>query len=77
MQSKNEKTSLEMYTSLKKIYDEIIKGGDDPIQQLSGYILSEDPTYIPASGEARHEMRTLDRDEILAELISSYFKTNQ
>ena len=64
----------DMRYSLKKIYDAIKSDGDDPIKQLSGYILSEDPTYITTTDGARKEMRTLDRDEILAELISDYFK---
>ena len=66
--------STDMRYSLKKIYDAIKSDGDDPIKQLSGYILSEDPTYITTADDARKEMRTLDRDEILAELISDYFK---
>ena len=66
--------STDMKYSLKKIYDAIKSDGDDPIKQLSGYILSEDPTYITTADDARKEMRTLDRDEILAELISDYFK---
>ncbi|MBQ8140241.1 MAG: IreB family regulatory phosphoprotein [Clostridia bacterium] len=74
MSANNENSSFEMNGSLKHIYDAIIETGDDPVKQLSGYILSEDPTYIPETNGARKEMRKLDRDDILAELILNYFK---
>ena len=59
---------------LNRVYDAMIKNGYDPVQQLSGFILSEDPIYIPTAGGARKAIRGIDRDDILAELILNYFK---
>ena len=59
---------------LEKVKKTMVEDGSDPVMQFSGYILSEDPTYIPNFGEARKLISTLDRDEILAELIREYFK---
>lgn len=55
------------------VCEEIKKEGGDPIKQLSGYILSEEPIYIPY-GKARKLVHKYDRDDILAELIMHYMK---
>ena len=60
--------------NLKIVYDAILKDGTDPVKQLSGYILSEDPTYIPDIDGARRAIRSFDRDDILAALIMNYFE---
>ena len=46
--------------------------GYNPINQIVGYILSEDPTYITTHNNARSLIRRLDRDELLAEMVKSY-----
>ena len=46
--------------------------GYNPINQIVGYILSEDPTYITTHNNARSLIRKIDRDELLAELVKSY-----
>ena len=56
------------------IREAILKCGGDPIKQLAGYILSEDPIYIPSTDGARNKIRELERDDILNELINEYFK---
>ena len=48
--------------------------GYSPINQIVGYILSEDPTYITNHGNARTLMRRLDRDELLNELVKFYLR---
>ena len=45
---------------------------DSPINQIVGYILSEDPTYITNYNNARSLIRKLDRDELLQELVKQY-----
>lgn len=72
MFNENEKNSIR--DELDLIYNAIVSDGDDPIKQLSGYILSEDPIYIPTTDGARNTIRKLNRDEILDELIKCYFK---
>lgn len=46
--------------------------GYDPINQIVGYLLSGDPTYITSYGNARYLIRQLERDELLEELVRSY-----
>ena len=60
--------------ALQVVINAIKKDGRDPIKQLSGYILSEDPTYITVTDNARNIIRKLDRDDILALLISNYLQ---
>ena len=62
----------DMRAELLRVCDAIKEEGYDPVVQLSGYILSEDPIYIPNTYDARKIIRRLDRDELLAELIRYY-----
>ena len=57
---------------LEKVYRALVEKGYNPLNQLVGYILSEDPTYITNYNNARSLIRKLDRDEILAQLLKSY-----
>ena len=50
------------------------KKGYNRINQLVGYLLSGDPTYVTSYEDARKKIRTLERDEILEELIRSYLE---
>ncbi len=61
---------------LTQVYDALREKGYDPINQLVGYILSEDPTYITSHNNARSLIRKLDRDEIMSSLIKNYLKIN-
>ena len=62
----------EIKQTLKEVYDALQEKGYNPINQLVGYILSEDPTYIPTHRGARNKIRKLDRDDILQSLLKSY-----
>ena len=57
---------------LKHVYHALREKGYDPINQLVGYLLSGDPTYITSYGNARYLIRQLERDELLEELVRSY-----
>ncbi|MEG1801620.1 MAG: IreB family regulatory phosphoprotein [Oscillospiraceae bacterium] len=57
---------------LKEVYDALSEKGYNPINQIVGYILSEDPTYITTHQGARNKIRKLDRDDILQSLVKSY-----
>ena len=61
---------------LLRVFDAMMKEGYDPIKQFSGFILSEDPTYIPVTDGARNIIRSHERDEILAAFIKNYFEKN-
>ena len=70
----NDYTPQSVKEELTLIREAIIKSGGDPVKQLLGYMLSEDPIYIPTTDNARNIIRRLERDDILAELINEYFK---
>ena len=57
---------------LASVYDSLQEKGYNPINQIVGYILSEDPTYITNHNNARTLIRRLDRDELLQVLLKSY-----
>ncbi|MEG0755907.1 MAG: IreB family regulatory phosphoprotein [Oscillospiraceae bacterium] len=62
----------EIHATLATVYDALKEKGYNPINQIVGYILSEDPTYITNYNNARALIRKLDRDELLQELLKSY-----
>ncbi|MGN0985616.1 MAG: IreB family regulatory phosphoprotein [Candidatus Enterenecus sp.] len=57
---------------LTSVYQSLKEKGYNPINQIVGYILSEDPTYITNHNNARTMIRKLDRDELLQVLLKSY-----
>ena len=57
---------------LSSVYDSLRQKGYNPVNQIVGYILSEDPTYITNFNNARSLICRLDRDELLQELVTSY-----
>ena len=64
--------SIEMKAILTSVYDSLQEKGYNPINQIVGYILSEDPTYITNHKNVRTLIRKLDRDELLQELVREY-----
>ena len=63
---------LEMKRTLQTVYRALIEKGYNPINQIVGYILSEDPTYITNHNNARGLIRKIDRDELLNALVKNY-----
>ncbi len=61
-------------TVLSEVYVALQEKGYNPINQLVGYIISEDPTYITNFKNARSNIRKIDRDELLNVLIKSYLE---
>ena len=61
-----------MKDTLTAVYDALKEKGYNPINQIVGYILSEDPTYITTHNNARSLIRKIDRDELLAEMVKYY-----
>ncbi len=79
--NKNEKTqtfrinrdkNAEMREVLLTIYDALSEKGYNPVNQIVGYLLSEDPTYITNHKNARALIRHIDRDELLNALVRNY-----
>ena len=63
---------LETKQALTQVYNALKEEGYNPINQIVGYILSEDPTYITNYNNARAIIAKLDRDELLRILVASY-----
>lgn len=61
---------------LEIVYKANKEKGYDAVNQITGYLVSDDPTYITSYNDARKLVRRLERDEIIEELISSYIKAN-
>ena len=57
---------------LTEVYEALNEKGYNPVNQIVGYILSEDPTYITTYNNARSLIRKIDRDELLQTLVRSY-----
>ena len=62
----------EMLQILRTVYDALNEKGYNPINQIVGYIMSGDPTYITSYNNARSLICRLDRDELLQELLKTY-----
>ena len=67
-------TRSEAREILQAVYDALRTKGYDPVSQIVGYILSEDPTYITNCNNARSLICRLDRDELLQELVRSFLE---
>lgn len=57
---------------LKEVYEALQEKGYNPINQIVGYILSGDPTYITSHNDARNKIRTIERDELLEKMVKNY-----
>ncbi len=57
---------------LRQVYDALSEKGYNPLNQIVGYILTEDPTYITNHRNARSIMTKIDRDELMAVLLKDY-----
>ena len=68
---RNEK-DVEMKRTLQTVYNALVEKGYNPINQIVGYLLSEDPTYITTHNSARTLIRKLDRDEVLNAIVADY-----
>ena len=64
--------SREAREILQKVYEALVEKGYNPINQIVGYILSGDPTYITSHNNARSLIRQVERDELLEEMVKTY-----
>lgn len=67
-------SKVEMREILSSVYNSLMVKGYNPINQIVGYILSEDPTYITNYNNARTLITRIDRDELMQELLKSYLE---
>lgn len=73
---KNE-NEIEIKRIITEIYDAMLEKGYDPISQIAGYILSDDPTYITTNRNARNLIRKIDRFELLHILLKDYLSNDK
>ena len=66
-----------MHRILRSVFDALSEKGYNPINQIVGYLLTEDPTYITKYNNARSMICKLDRDELLQELVQCYLFDKQ
>ena len=57
---------------LKEVHQALVEKGYNPINQIVGYILSGDPTYITSHNDARNKIRQIERDELLEKMVRYY-----
>ena len=67
-----DQTEQQIRSILMTVYDSLKEKGYNPINQIVGYILSEDPTYITTHNNARNLIRRIDRDTLLQSLVKFY-----
>lgn len=74
------KVEVEQEDSVKKIleevYDALTEKGYNPVNQIVGYIMSGDPTYITSHKNARSIIMKAERDELVEEMLTEYIKSN-
>ena len=59
------------------VYSSLVKKGYNPVNQMVGYIMSEDPTYITSHNNSRSKIARINRDEIIEELVRSFVEYHQ
>jgi len=64
----------EVKKTLKSVYDALAEKGYNPINQIIGYILSGDPTYITSYKDSRNLIRKIERDELLEKMLINYLE---
>ena len=71
---KREPEKLNVAETIKEVYAALEKKGYNPVDQLAGYLLSGDPTYITSFEDARTKLRRHERYELIEELVKNYLQ---
>ncbi len=72
--SVRDQEEIAMRQTLQGVYNSLKEKGYNPVNQIVGYILSEDPTYITNYNNARAEICKIDRDKLLHSMVSKYIQ---
>ena len=70
--SLGDQRDMEIKAILTTVYQALQEKGYNPINQIVGYILSGDPTYITSHKDARNKIRAIERDELLEKMVKDY-----
>ena len=65
---------LDVHMILERVYEALQEKGYNPVNQMVGYIMSGDPTYITSHNNARSLIMKVERDELVEELLKEYIK---
>ena len=65
---------IEVKDVIAQIYEALMEKGYNPVNQIVGYVMSEDPTYITSHKGARSMIMKVERDELVEELLTEYIK---
>jgi len=60
---------------MRNVHKALVEKGYNPVNQIVGYVMSGDPTYITSHREARNAIQKIERDELLEELVRRYLKS--
>lgn len=71
----NQTKRISVSEVILRVYQALVERGYNPVNQIVGYIMSGDPTYITSHNNARSLIMKVERDEILEELMRNYVKT--
>lgn len=71
-----QENKMDVKEVLKLVYEAMIEKGYNPVNQIVGYVMSGDPTYITSHKSARSLIMKVERDEIVEELLKSYIEKN-
>jgi UPF0297 protein CK3_33550 len=71
-----QENKMDVNEVLKLVYEALTEKGYDPLNQIVGYVMSGDPTYITSHKSARSLIMKVERDEIVEELLKSYIEKN-
>ena len=67
---------IEVREVLERVYQALTEKGYNPVNQIVGYIMSGDPTYVTSYKNARYLIMKVERDELLEELLKNYIEVN-
>ena len=71
-----QENKMDVNEVLKLVYEALTEKGYNPLNQIVGYVMSGDPTYISSHNSARSLIMKVERDEIVEELLKSYIDKN-
>ena len=71
-----QENKMDVKEVLKLVYEALTEKGYNPLNQIVGYVMSGDPTYITSHKSARSLIMKVERDEIVEELLKSYIEKN-
>ena len=71
-----QENKMDVTDVLKLVYEALTEKGYNPLNQIVGYVMSGDPTYITSHNSARSLIMKVERDEIVEELLKSYIEKN-